>query len=253
MEIKNKETIDNLLGYDGLKIIQSSEILNFSLDSCLLSYFVTINKSDKKIIDLGCGNGYIPLFLSLRSNAYIYGVEIQEKLYDMAKRSVEINNLMNQISIINGDLNDIYKSFGPSSFDVVVSNPPYFKVNDNHNFNNNDYKTIARHEVLTNLDKVCRSASILLKEGGTFAIVHRSDRLVEIFETFKKYSIEPKRLEFVYNKINDESVAILIEGKKTKKCGGLKIMPPLYIKDSNNNYTKEILNIFNYKRENDVN
>lgn len=254
METKNKEIINDLLGYDGLKIIQSNDVLNFSLDSCLLSYFVTINKSDKKIIDLGCGNGYIPLFLTLRTKAYIYGLEIQDKLVDMAIRSVGLNNLSNQISIIKGDINDIYKKLGPSSFDVVVSNPPYFKVNDvSSKLNNNDYKTIARHEVLTTLDNVVKTASILLKEGGTFALVHRSDRLVEIFETLTKYNIEPKRLQFVYNTLNkDEAVAILIEGKKTKNKGGFKVMPPLYIKDKDNNYTKEILNIFNYKGNQDV-
>lgn len=255
MEAKNKEIINNLLGYDGLKIIQANDILNFSLDSCLLSYFVTINISDKKIIDLGCGNGYIPLFLTLRTNASIYGVEIQDRLVDMALRSIELNNLSNQISIIKGDLNNIYKTLGPSSFDVVVSNPPYFKVNDvTSKLNNNDYKTIARHEVLTTLDSVVKTSSILLKEGGRFALVHRSERLVEIFETFKKYNIEPKRLQFVYNTFNkDEAIAILIEGKKTKNKGGLKIMSPLYIKDNDNNYTKEILNIFNYKRNRDAN
>ena len=92
MEIKNKETINNLLGYDGLKIIQHEDILNFSLDSTLLASFVSINLRDKKIIDLGCGNGYIPLFLSLRTKEHIYGVEIQTDIYNLAKRSVELNN-----------------------------------------------------------------------------------------------------------------------------------------------------------------
>ena len=109
MEIKNKETINNLLGYDGLKIIQHEDILNFSLDSTLLASFVSINLRDKKIIDLGCGNGYIPLFLSLRTKEHIYGVEIQTDIYNLAKRSVELNQLESQITIINDDVNNIYK------------------------------------------------------------------------------------------------------------------------------------------------
>ncbi len=250
MQIKNNEKIVDLLGYDGLKIIQSKDILNFSIDSCLLASFVTINLSCKKIVDLGCGNGYIPLFLTLRTNAYIYGVEIQETIANLAERSVVLNNLSSQISIINDNLNDIHKTLGTSNFDVVLSNPPYFKVNnENNKFNKNDYLTIARHEVLTNLDNVVKSASILLKEGGTFALVHRSSRLLEIFDTFKKYGIVPKRLQFVYqDQSNTEAIAILIEGKKSKHEGGLNVLSPLYIKDSNNNYTKEILEIFNYKK-----
>ena len=112
MEIKNKETINNLLGYDGLKIIQHEDILNFSLDSTLLASFVSINLRDKKIIDLGCGNGYIPLFLSLRTKEHIYGVEIQTDIYNLAKRSVELNQLESQITIINDDVNNIYKTLG---------------------------------------------------------------------------------------------------------------------------------------------
>ena len=93
------EVINDLLGYEGLKIIQRPDIFNFSLDSTILADFVTINKSDKKIIDLGCGNGYIPIFLTLRTKAKITGIEIQEEIYDLAIRSVELNNLKDQIDI----------------------------------------------------------------------------------------------------------------------------------------------------------
>ncbi len=249
METKSKETISNLLGYEGLKIIQRDDILNFSLDSTLLASFVTINLRDKKIIDLGCGNGYIPMFLSLRTNSHIYGVELQEDIYNLAKRSVDLNNLESQITILNADVNDVYKTLGTSSFDIVVSNPPYFKVTDKSKLNKNDYKTIARHEINLNLEHLLKSASILLKEGGTFAMVHRSERLVEILNMFRKYMIEPKRLQFVYSSPKTtDAVAILIEGKKTNKQGELKVLQPLYVKNSNNEYTKEILDIFNYKK-----
>ena len=95
MTIKSNEVVNDLLGYPGLKIIQRPDMFNFSLDSTILAYFVGINKTAKKIIDLGCGNGYVPIFLSLRTNAQIDGVEIQEESYDLAKRSVELNNLEN--------------------------------------------------------------------------------------------------------------------------------------------------------------
>lgn len=249
METNKKEIINDLLGYEGLKIIQRPDAFNFSLDSTLLADFVTIKLRDQKIIDLGCGNGYIPIFLTLRSNAHIYGVEIQEDIYDLAVRSVELNKLTTQITILNEDIKNVHQILGTSKFDVVCSNPPYFKYQEDSNINKNDYLTIARHEVKVNLDDILKCANILLKDGGTFAMVHRSERLIDILETFRKYNIEPKRLRFVYAKTNSpESVAILIEGKKATKPGGLKILNPMYVMDNNGNYTEEVLKIFNYKK-----
>ena len=243
-----QEVINDLLGYDGLKIIQRPDIFNFSLDSTLLAHFVSINKSDKMIIDLGTGNAPIPIFLTLRTKAHIYGIEIQEEIYDLAKRSVELNNLEEQITILNEDARTIHQKLGVSSFDVVTVNPPYFPYQENSNINKNDYLTIARHEVCFNLDEVLQTSRRLLKDGGTLAMVHRAERMMDILETFRKYNIEPKRIRFVYPKQNStEALAILIEGKKSKKKGSLKVLKPLYVYNTKGKYTKEILSIFNYQ------
>lgn len=251
MKIKNKEEkIVDLLGYEGLKIVQREDILNFSIDSTILAHFVSINPKVKRIIDLGCGNGYIPIFLTLRTKAQIYGVEIQPEVVDLAKKSITLNHLDDQIHIINGDIKSIHNLFGPSSFDVVVSNPPYFKFKESSITNLSNYQTIARHEVLIKLDDIVKSANVLLKDGGTFAIVHRSDRLLELFDTLKKYHFNPQRMQFVFNSISsEESVLVVIESKKSTKQGGLKIIQPLYIKNYNNEYTDDILKIFNFKKE----
>ena len=244
------EVINDLLGYDGIKIIQNPEMFHFSLDSSLLGDFVTINPQDKRILDIGTGNGPIPLFLSLRTNALIDGIEIQEKLADLAIRSVKLNNLENQITIINDDVRGYHKKVGVSKYDVITCNPPYFKHKEESNINKNDYLTLARHEITLNLDELLDSVKKLLKDNGTFAMVHRTERLLDILEIFRKYSIEPKRIRFVYPKKNStHSLAVLIEGKKSKKQGGLKILPPLYVHNLNGTYTKEILRIFNYKQE----
>ncbi|MBR2138978.1 MAG: tRNA1(Val) (adenine(37)-N6)-methyltransferase [Bacilli bacterium] len=250
MNTKNNEVVNDLLGYEGLKIIQRPDMFNFSLDSTILAYYVSINKTTKKIIDLGCGNGYIPIFLSLRTKALIHGVEIQEESFDLATRSVEINNLEEQIKIYLGDMKQIHKQLGVAQYDVVTSNPPYFIYKEESLINSNDYLTIARHEVKVTLDEVVHSANILLKDGGTFAMVHRVERLMDILEAFRKHSIEPKRLLFVYPKTtSEEALVVFIEGKKSNKKGGLKILPPLYVYNEENKYTDEILKIFNYKKE----
>lgn len=241
--LKENEVINDLLGYDGLKIIQNTKMFNFSLDSTLLANFLTINKKINKIVDLGTGNAPIPLFLSLRTNVPIVGVEIQEEVFDMAKRNVLLNDLESQISLYNEDLKGVNKIIGNHKFDAVTCNPPFFKVNRDSNINKNDYLTIARHEVKVTLEEVIIEANKLLKNGGYFAMVHRPDRLVDIFSLMRKNKIEPKRLRMVHPSRGKEANTVLIEGRKTTE-GGLKVLPPLYVHDEDHTYSEEVRRMF---------
>ena len=242
------EVINDLLGYEGLKIIQDTEKFNFSLDSTLLAEFVSVNPQDKKILDIGCGNGFIPLFLTLKTNAIIEGIEIQEELVDSARRSVKLNDLESQIYITHDDVRGYHKKVGVSKYDVITCNPPFFPYLETSRTNKNDYLTIARHELTLNLDSLLNAVKKLLKDNGTFAIVHRTERLIDILEYFRKYGIETNRIKFVYpKKTSTESLLVLIEGKKSTKKGGLKILKPLYVHNLNGEYTKEVLKIFNYQ------
>lgn len=243
------EVLNELLGYPYLKIYQDPEAFNFSLDSMLLGDFATIKPDVQNIIDLGTGNAPIPLYLTLRTKAHIVGVEIQEHSFDLAKRSVSLNKLDDQITIICDDVRGISKKVGCESFDLVLSNPPFFKCHKDSNLNKNDYKTIARHEVMLNLDELCKEAASLLKYGGLFAMVHRPDRLTDIIITLKKYGLDPKRIRFVYPKEGEEANHVLIEARKSQNTGGLICMHPLIIHNSNNTHTKEILEIYNKKDE----
>ena len=109
--------------------------------------------------------------------------------------------------------------------------------------NDNDIKSIARHEIYINLDSIFVVAKKFLKNNGVIALVHRPDRLIEIIETMKKYNIEPKRLQFVYPKLDKESNMILIEGKKNGNPG-LKILNPIFVHEDNGDYRKEIKKLF---------
>lgn len=226
-----------------MKIVQDTEMFSFSLDSVLLPHFVTLNKNINNILDIGCGNGPIPLILSTRTNSKIMGVEIQKEVYDMAVESVKINNLDNQISIVNADINDFYKNLESDSFDVITCNPPFFKYLDTSNINKNDYKTIARHEVKLNLENIFNIARKLLKNNGVIALVHRPDRLIDIIIEMKKNNIEPKKIRFVYPKVGSEANILLIEGSKNGKSG-LKVLSPLYTHLDNGEYTGDVLKYF---------
>lgn len=235
--------VNQLLGYNKFDIVQNTQMFSFSLDSILLPGFITINKKTKKILDIGTGNAPIPLILSTMTDAKIIGVEIQKGAYELAKKSIEINKLNDQIDIINGDILDVIKNYETDSFDIITCNPPYFKVNKDANFNQSEYKTIARHEVFLNIEDVIKISKKLLKNNGLLGLVHRPERLCEIIMLLEKYNLEPKKLQFVYSKRNSNANIILIEAKKNGNTG-LKIMKPLYVHEDNGEYSKQVKDFF---------
>ena len=235
------KVVNYLIGYKNRKIVQDTEMFNFSLDSVLLPNFITINKNIKQILDIGTGNAPIPLILSTKTKAHITGYEIQKEVSILANDSIEINNLQKQITIINDDIKN--NKYETETFDIITCNPPYFEVKDKSKFNKNDYKTIARHEVNLNLEELLKISKKLLKNGGTLGLVHRPERLIDVLLVMRKYNIEPKKIRLVYPKKNKEANILLIEGKKNGKKG-LKILPPLYSHNEDGTYTEEIQKYF---------
>ena len=231
------ERIDDILGYKDLKIFQNSEYFSFSLDSIILANYSTIRLRDKKIVDFCTGNAVVPIILSRRCNKDIIGVEIQKKIAELAIKSIKFNHLEDRISIICEDV----KSFSKchlNEFDLLLCNPPYFKVEELSTFNKNDEKTIARHELYLNLDELCDCAKKILKDNGNFCLVHRSERLIEIIQVLKKYNLEVKKIKFVHETIEKPSFLVYIEAQK---CGkpGLIVDKPLIQYDLNGNITNE--------------
>ena len=237
------EVLNDLVGFKNLKIYQNTDWFSFSLDSILLPNFVTLRKNIKNIIDLGTGNAPIPLVLSTKTDAKIVGVELQNDVYELAKKSVEINNLEERIELLNIDMLELKNIYESDSFDVVVSNPPYFKINKDSNLNEDIHKIIARHEKCVNLEQIVKLAKYLLKNNGVFAMVHRTDRLIEIINTLNNNNMEVKKLRFIYPKRDSESNMILIEAVKNGNIG-LKILPPLYVHNDDGSYTDEVLKMF---------
>lgn len=239
---------NELLGRELIKIYQDTDGFNFSIDSMLLADFATVGYKTKRICDLCCGNAPIPLYLTLRTKAHITGVEVQKHSYDLAVKSIEENHLEPQIQMVLANLKGIHQQIGLHTFDLVTCNPPFFKIGDNQ-INPNDLKAIARHELLADLEDIVKEASLLLNSKGRFAVVHRPDRMTELFELMKKYRIEPKRLQLVYPKMNKECNHILMEGIKDGSQGGLRILPPLYVYNDNDRWTDQILKIYNFERK----
>lgn len=215
--MKDFETTDDL-GY-GYKILQKKDGFKFGTDAVLLSDFANIKPNDT-VMDLCTGTGIIPLLIHQKKKPkHIFALEIQEQIADMAMRSVELNSLSEDITVVCGDLKNVKELYSANSFNVVTCNPPYM-VDLTGKKNLNDSKTISRHEVMCTLEDVIKSASYLLGSGGRMFMVHRPERLVDIFYLMRKYRLEPKRLEFAGGK--DEPALILCEAQKDRKPG-LKI------------------------------
>lgn len=238
-----ENVINDLVGYKGLKIVQCNDYFNFSLDSVILPNFIDIKKEYKNIMDMGTGNLPIPLILSTKTKEKIIGIEIQKEIYDLAVETLKINDLNSQIEVKNLDIKDLLNHFKRESFDLIFCNPPYFKKEENSILNENEVKRIARHEILITLEDIISTASALLENKGSFALVHRSQRLTEILFLLKKYKLEPKRIRFVYPKVNEESNLVLIEARKNVNSG-CKVLSPLIVHDENGKYTSEVLKMF---------
>ena len=235
------EIVDTLK--NGYKIIQNSEMFKFGIDAVLLSYF-SFNqiRNNEKIIDLGTGNGIIPLLLAKSRAKTITGLEIQKENVEIAKKSIALNQLENKINVIQGDIKLVSKDFPKHSFDSVLTNPPYM-INNHGKQNPNDAKLIARHEVLCNLEDIISAADFLLKPNGKFFMIHKAFRLPEIFNSMINHKIEPKRMQMILPFVDKEANLVLIEGRKNGNPR-LQVEKNLIVYEKPGIYTKMIEDIY---------
>lgn len=243
IDLKENERIDDLQR-NHLRIIQKTDGFCFGMDAVLLSGFAAV-KPGERVLDLGTGTGIIPILLSAKTEGeYFTGLEIQEEIAGMAKRSVSMNGLEEKIEIVNGDIKEASRIFGAASFDVVTTNPPY--MNDAHGLKNpTEVKAISRHEVLCTLEDVVREGAKVLKHGGRMYMVHRPHRLIEILNTMTKYRLEPKRMKLVHPFRDKEANMVLIEAVRG---GGawMKVEPPVIVYKEPGVYSEEIYDIYGY-------
>ncbi len=242
MKLNKNERIDDL-EYKGLKLIQNSEGFCFGMDAILLSDFAKDLKVNSKVMDMGTGTGIIATLLCEKTQlSEIIGIEIQEEVYEMAKRSISLNKLENKFKIINDNINNLHNIFIANQFDCIVTNPPY-KKNGTGLKNENILKNISRHEIEATLDDFIKQSKFLLKDKGEIYMVHRPERLIDIICIMRKYKIEPKEIRFVAPNINAEPNLVLIKGVKNAK-DFLKVLKPLYIYNEDGKYTDEVLKIY---------
>jgi tRNA1Val (adenine37-N6)-methyltransferase len=240
--VASDETLDELTAV-GLKILQAKSGYRFSLDPVLLCTFISSIRNSR-VVDLGTGNGVIPLLLSSRKEVLsIIGVEIQLQMIERARRSVELNGLGESIQLVHADIRELHEVLCAGSCDVVTANPPYRVESSGRNAANGE-RCIARHEHCGGLSDFLRAAAFLLNSGGRFFIVYLAERLPELMAEMRSLKLEPKRLRMVSSREGDEARLILVEGRKNARPG-MKIEAPLVIyKGAGRDYTDEVLEMY---------
>lgn len=249
MEIRKNERIDDL-GINDLKIIQNKEYFCFGTDSVLLANFVKSENTNNVILDLCSGSGVIPIILSAKKKyKKIFGVELQSEMYDLFDRNIKINNLEDSIISINENVKDIKNIrkkitsiMEKDKIDIITCNPPYKEIGTGLT-TNHDVKTIAKCEVMCNLEDIFITSSKLLGKGGKLYLVHKPERLSDLIYFGRKYNLEAKEIRFVYPKINKKPSIVLISYRKD---GGneTKVLEPLIEYNDDMSYTDEIYRIY---------
>ena len=235
--MENRLTFDDILN-GKLKLLQPIKGPRVNLDTILLSSWVKIRRHNSKILEAGCASGAISLILATKfKNADITGIDIQEDLIGVSKLNSKNNNLEEHVKFIAGDLRD--KNLLPREyFDVLVINPPYSSLNSSRESENLSRST-ARLELSCNIKDVAELSKRVLKSKGRLFSVFTSERLDEFLASMREYKIIPKKIKFVYPDINKNSAIFLVECIKDGG-EGLTILPPLIVRDENNNYTEEL-------------
>ncbi|TAN42745.1 MAG: tRNA1(Val) (adenine(37)-N6)-methyltransferase [Nitrospirae bacterium] len=225
-----------------LKLYQNRSGYRFSVDALLLYAFVHM-KHVHCAADLGTGSGIIGLLIAKKyRKAKVLLVELQESLALLAEENIRLNGLHDRVSLVSADIRDIRGRLEPQSCDLVISNPPFRKPATGR-LSEGEEKAVARHELKISLPDLAASASYLLKGRGRFFMVFHPDRLIEVIDTLRAHSLEPKRLRFVHNDVRSVSKIFMVEAVKEGRPG-LKLETPLFLYERQGVYTDEVKKMY---------
>ena len=236
-----EETLEDLqLG--GLRLIQKKQGFRFGMDSVLLADFAQVRPNDT-VADFGCGTGILPLLLLGRGKGqHFFGIEIQESMAEMARRTMKLNGLTDQVQVITADIAESPKLLGSCSVDCVVCNPPYGMPGQVLR-NQTETLATARHQERDTLSVFFSAAFQILKGKGRIFLVYPAAQMLSLMTELKAQHLEPKRFRLVYPDLRHPANLVLLEAVKDARPR-LHPMPPLIIYCENGILTKELKSIY---------
>lgn len=245
------ERIDDT-GFSGIRVVQTEKV-GYGVDAVLLAAFAAgetgaagITKGSR-IADLGTGSGVVAFILHHKlGGARITGFDVREDAVERAARACEMNGLEGDIDFVCCDVKDmcLKGQAEAACFDAVVSNPPYFRrTPDEPGAADPDERYIARHETTADVGDFAKAAALMLKDGGSLYLVHRPDRLADIFFEMRTAGIEPKEMQMILPSEGKSANIVLIHG--VKGAGPeLRMLPDIAVHETGGGYTPEILKIY---------
>ncbi len=247
IELKENERIDYMLG-EQLKIIQDGQSFAFSLDTLLLAYWAKeAIKNRSKVVELCSGNAAASLYMAAFNKAQYDDVELQEDIVSKARRSVELNDMQDRITVHQGNVKDAGSFLRKDSYDVVVVNPPYFKAPAGHKLNPDRSKAIARHELEINLEEIIAVSAGLLKMKGKMFMVHRPERLGEIINYGFKHDLAVKTVQPFVSRRGQDANLVIVEAVRSGKGGGLLLRDAIEVHEADGSNTPAIKEILEAK------
>lgn len=240
VKLKAGERLDYMYS-DQLRIIQASDEFAFSLDTLLLADQAKQYLKPRSLVaDLCSGNGAASLYLAYQSLAHFDDIEVQADVADQAWRSVVADHLENRIAVHVGDVKNAWQILPKDHYDLVIVNPPYFKVPAGHRLNPDRKKAIARHELLINLEQIIAIASGLLKMKGRLVMVHRPARLGEIIADCARHDLSVKKIQPYLSHPGEDCNLVVVVAKKHVDPTGLVLKAGIVVHQANGDFTQPI-------------
>ena len=213
MILNNNEYME-FLESSGQKIIVNNNLFKITNDPLLLADFCRENiKKNGTLLDIGAGNGILPLLLCNANLTKISAVEIQKNSFDCLEKNIDLNSLSDKIIPYHTDINDFFPDF---EFDYIISNPPYYRENSG-SLSQSEEISIAKFEIKMTLDNLILNIKRLLKNHGTFYIIIIPGRLNDVLKAIYFQRLNISKLRTVIH--NNKAKFILIEGKKGSRPG----------------------------------
>ena len=228
--------------WPGGPVFRQAAHVRLGTDSVLLADFVRCD-TRRRGIDLGCASGALGLLLLARAPGLkMTGLELVEAAAERARENLAANGYEARGEIVCGDLREHRKLFRAGAFDLVVANPPYYPAGSGAHSPAAD-RAAARGELSCTLDDVCAAAAFLCRTGGSVCLVHKPERLSELFCALTARGIEPKRLRLVCPRAESAPSLVLVEGRRGGRPG-LKIEPPLLLQNPDGAESAEVRRIY---------